>query len=344
MQTPPIHETSSAYTRWPHLINNPARITWIAGENPTSPKTYVQPSLAPYLHLPEALVKHQESLLTENDYKLELIQKHTRLRESEGQGQSDSPGIPVELVRMGVAVIMPSLITLYGLQRFTSFGSDLTSPLSAAVAVIGFLVWWWAESRHKTKEETAWDRRARDHKQARDQLMAEGTLIPLDDLAVGVRHDAGMGEDLDLAEAYAVKSGQTHETSELTTHVLDFWTRYWARSTAVRRELAEVDEILDTAPDRYESDAISQVRDRRETLIHDLEKVREETRTVVDSGLADSGSTADAARARQADQKAEAYLLRNPANTRRLLASIDRLEHGHGIRQELREPTHRQDK
>lgn len=32
-----------------------------------------------------------------------------------------------------------------------------------------------------------------------------------------------------------------------------------------------------------------------------------------------------------------AYLLRNPANARRLLASIDRLENGGGTRQELTE-------
>ncbi|MFI8597312.1 type II toxin-antitoxin system Phd/YefM family antitoxin [Rothia koreensis] len=35
--------------------------------------------------------------------------------------------------------------------------------------------------------------------------------------------------------------------------------------------------------------------------------------------------------------KETAYLLRNPANARRLLASIDRLENGGGTRQELTE-------
>ena len=35
--------------------------------------------------------------------------------------------------------------------------------------------------------------------------------------------------------------------------------------------------------------------------------------------------------------KEPAYLLRNPANARRLLASIDRLENGGGTRQELTE-------
>lgn len=35
--------------------------------------------------------------------------------------------------------------------------------------------------------------------------------------------------------------------------------------------------------------------------------------------------------------KETAYLLRNPANARRLLASIDRLENGGGTRQELAE-------
>lgn len=35
--------------------------------------------------------------------------------------------------------------------------------------------------------------------------------------------------------------------------------------------------------------------------------------------------------------KETAYLLRNPANARRLLASIDRLENGGGARQELAE-------
>lgn len=35
--------------------------------------------------------------------------------------------------------------------------------------------------------------------------------------------------------------------------------------------------------------------------------------------------------------KETAYLLRNPANARRLLASIDRLEHGHGVSGELAE-------
>ena len=35
--------------------------------------------------------------------------------------------------------------------------------------------------------------------------------------------------------------------------------------------------------------------------------------------------------------KESAYLLRNPANARRLLASIERLESGHGVEHELAE-------
>lgn len=35
--------------------------------------------------------------------------------------------------------------------------------------------------------------------------------------------------------------------------------------------------------------------------------------------------------------KETAYLLRNPANARRLLAAIERLEHGGGVARELRE-------
>ena len=254
-------------------------------------------------------------MLTEADYDLALIEKHARLRESEGEGQSETPGLQVEALHVWVVALGSLIATAYGLHRFTSFGGGLTSSLSVAVAVVAFFLWWWVENHHLNKKKTAWERRVHDHNRTRDQLVADGTLIPLDALAPGVRHDAGMGEDFDRTEEYVATARQNSDAAEVTTHVLDFWTRYWTRSSAVRRELAEVDEILDTAPDRYESDAISQVRARRETLTRDLKTAREETRSVVGDGRADAGSTADAARAQQADQKADAYLTR--ASTRR---------------------------
>ena len=197
----------------------------------------------------------------------------------------------------------------------THFGLELIAIPAFAVAAWGYLAVMFAASRSDTKKTEKRDRRVHDHNRTRDQLVADGTLVPLDGVAAGARYDAGMGEDFDRTEAYVATARQNSDAAEVTTHVLDFWTRYWARSTAVRRELAEVDEILDTAPDRYESDAISQVRARRETLIHDLKTAREDTRSVVGVGGADAGRPADAARAQQADHKAEAYLTR--ASTRR---------------------------
>lgn len=316
MQTPPTAEQPTqtktpATTRWPHLIeNNPDRITWIARGTPTDPQMHAQPDLAPYLHLPEALVTHQESLLTESDYDPAPIQRQTGAREQEGKGQPARRDPRMRDIAMLVVIIGSFFGTLWALNKFPNLGMDLISGLSGAVAICGCGAVYLAADRWDTKKTEKRDRRVHDHNRTRDQLVADGTLVPLDDRAAGARYDAGMGEDFDRTEEYVANAEQNSDAAEVTTHVLDFWTRYWARSTAVRRELAEVDEILDTAPDRYESDAISQVRDRRETLIHDLEKAREETRTVVDADLADSGSTADAARAQQADHKAEAYLTR----------------------------------
>lgn len=320
MQTAPTAEQptqtkTAASTRWPHLIeDNPDRVTWIARGTPSDPQMYVQPGLAPYLHLPEALVKHQESLLTESDYGSALIQRQTEARDQEGKSQ---PSRRDPRMRDIAAVfVFISLVALgFWIAYKTHFGSELIVIPAFAVAACGYLAVMIAADRRDAKKTEKRDRRVHDHNRTRDQLVADGTLVPLDDLAAGTKYDAGMSEDFDRTEEYTTTARQNSDAAEVTTHVLDFWTRYWTRSSTVRRELAEVDEILDTAPDRYESDAISQVRARRETLIHDLKTTREETRSVVGVGRADAGRPADAARAQQADHKAEAYLTR--ASTRR---------------------------
>lgn len=316
MQTPPTAEQPTqtktpASRRWPHLIeDNPDRVTLIARGTPSDPQMYAQPDLAPYLHLPEALVQHQESLLTESDYDPALIQRQTESREKEGKSQPSRPDPRMRDIAMLVVIIGSFWGAFWAFNKFPHLGMDLISGLVSAVAICGCGAVYLAAGRLDTKKTEKREQRVHNHNRTRDQLVADGTLLPLDDLAAGVRYDAGMSEDFDRTEEYVATARQNSDAAEVTTHVLDFWTRYWTWSTAVRGELAEVDEILDTAPDGHESDVISQVRARRETLIHDLKKAREETRSVVGADPADAGSTADAARAQQADQKADAYLTR----------------------------------